>query len=98
MSQELFDQKILDQIEERRMALKLMLEQVSKLRIDTARMQLEYLKLYKPQILEMLEPLQTVSEDPSARDNNDMLMNDDVKSREGQRSPSREWEDVSRTK
>lgn len=62
---------MLDRIGKARMELKLRLEQVSKLRIDCARLQLGLLKLYKPQCLEILEPLRIVSEGPSARNNND---------------------------
>ncbi|GAB1865776.1 hypothetical protein CAJAP_06855 [Camponotus japonicus] len=57
-----FYQEMLDEISKAQMELKIKLEQISKLRIDCARMQLELLKLYKPQCLEILEMLQTVSE------------------------------------
>lgn len=55
-------QEMIDEISKAQMELKIRLEQISKLRIDCARMQLELLKLYKPQCLEILEMLQTVSE------------------------------------
>ncbi|XP_029169113.1 uncharacterized protein LOC114939054 [Nylanderia fulva] len=61
MSEEELPQKILERITKAQMELKLRLEQVSKLRIDCARMQLELLKLYKPQCLEILKPLEIVS-------------------------------------
>nr|XP_012230379.1 PREDICTED: uncharacterized protein LOC105676788 [Linepithema humile] len=54
-------EKIISQLNKTHMELKIRLEQVSKLRIDCAKMQLELLKLYKPQCLEVLEMLLTIS-------------------------------------
>ncbi|XP_029672741.1 uncharacterized protein LOC115241223 isoform X1 [Formica exsecta] len=64
-------QEMLDQINKAQMELKIRLEQVSKLRIDCARMQLELLKLYKPQCLEILESLRIVSEPAGPPGNDD---------------------------
>ncbi|XP_011699359.1 PREDICTED: uncharacterized protein LOC105456771 [Wasmannia auropunctata] len=49
------------QINEAQMELKIRLEQVSRLRIDCGRLQLELLKLYKPRCLGILEMLRDVS-------------------------------------
>ncbi|XP_011877807.1 PREDICTED: uncharacterized protein LOC105567503 [Vollenhovia emeryi] len=49
-------------VNEAQMELKIRLEQVSRLRNDCARLQLELLRLYRPRCLEILELLQDVSE------------------------------------
>ncbi|XP_050461001.1 uncharacterized protein LOC126856498 isoform X2 [Cataglyphis hispanica] len=92
-------QEIFDQTNKAQMELKIRLEQVSKLRIDCARMQLELLKLYKPQCLEILESLQIVSEPVSPPSNDDDDDEDTIGLRIDEKSSEvlRANEDVSRT-
>ncbi|XP_036142898.1 uncharacterized protein LOC105835900 [Monomorium pharaonis] len=54
-------EEMIRRISEAQMELKIKLEQVSRLRVDCAKLQLELLKLYKPQCLEILEALQDIS-------------------------------------
>ncbi|KYN05150.1 hypothetical protein ALC62_03950 [Cyphomyrmex costatus] len=60
MSEDSYEE-IIRQINEAHMELKIRLEQVSRLRIDCAKLQLELLKLFKPQCLEILEVIRDIS-------------------------------------
>ncbi|KAL0105009.1 hypothetical protein PUN28_016560 [Cardiocondyla obscurior] len=70
------------QLNDAQMELKMRLEQVSRLRVDCAKLQLELLRLYRPQCLEILETLQDNSGSGNSVDlNNDavgLLGNDQV--------------------
>ncbi|XP_012061878.1 PREDICTED: uncharacterized protein LOC105625147 [Atta cephalotes] len=54
-------EEMICQLNEAQMELKIRYEQASKLAIDCAKLQLEYLKLYKPQLLQILEELRDIS-------------------------------------
>ncbi|XP_072762970.1 uncharacterized protein [Anoplolepis gracilipes] len=90
-------QEVLDEINKAQMELKIRLEQVSKLRVDCAKMELELLKLYKPRCLDILELLRIVSEPAAPPGNN---YDDVIESRVNHEKGSevlRANEDVSRT-
>ncbi|KAK2577842.1 hypothetical protein KPH14_001107 [Odynerus spinipes] len=55
---------ILPQIQKSDLRLKLILDEVSKMRVKCAQMQLEILSLYKPECLEILELLREIEQDP----------------------------------
>ncbi|XP_032678316.1 uncharacterized protein LOC116847429 isoform X2 [Odontomachus brunneus] len=57
-------EEVIHQINKAQTELKIRLEQVSKLRIDCVKMQLNLLQLYKPQCLEILEMLRDISTPP----------------------------------
>ncbi|KAL6260299.1 hypothetical protein P5V15_007831 [Pogonomyrmex californicus] len=63
--------EMIQQINEAQMQLKIRLEQVSKLRTDCAKLQLELLKLYKPECLEILEMLKIFESVDSFGSNDD---------------------------
>ncbi|XP_011636006.1 uncharacterized protein LOC105426463 [Pogonomyrmex barbatus] len=66
--------EMIQQINEAQMQLKIRLEQVSKLRTDCAKLQLELLKLYKPECLEILEMLKIFESVDSFGSNDDNVM------------------------
>ncbi|XP_018339130.1 PREDICTED: uncharacterized protein LOC108746700 [Trachymyrmex septentrionalis] len=88
-------EEIIRQLSEVQMELKIRYEQASKLAIDCAKLQLEYLKLYKPQLLQILEALQDISASADSVDPpND---GDGIESRDNQGNEVlRADEDVSR--
>ncbi|XP_014471648.1 PREDICTED: uncharacterized protein LOC106742850 [Dinoponera quadriceps] len=57
-------EEVISQLTKAQIELKARLEQVSKMRIDCVKMQLELLKLYNPQCLEILKMLREVSAPP----------------------------------
>ncbi|TGZ52122.1 Uncharacterized protein DBV15_07687 [Temnothorax longispinosus] len=79
MSKNSFEETI-RQTNEAQMQLKIRLEQVSRLRIDCAKLQLELLRLYRPQCLEILEMLQDISVpvDPFGRNGNIVESRDNI--------------------
>ncbi|XP_018317641.1 uncharacterized protein [Mycetomoellerius zeteki] len=87
-------EEIIRNINEAHMEVKIRLEQVSRLRIDCAKLQLEFLKLFKPQCLEILEELQDISAPADSIDCND---GDNIESCDNQGNEVlRANEDVSR--
>ncbi|KAH0950797.1 hypothetical protein HN011_007150 [Eciton burchellii] len=65
-----FYQETAAQINKAQIELQIRLEQVSKLKIECTKLQLELLKLYRPRCLEILETLRdaSASADPADRD------------------------------
>ncbi|XP_018392898.1 PREDICTED: uncharacterized protein LOC108771969 [Cyphomyrmex costatus] len=93
MSEDSYEE-IIRQINEAHMELKIRLEQVSRLRIDCAKLQLELLKLFKPQCLEILEVIRDIS---VPADFIDLNNGDGIESRDNQGNEVlRANEDVSR--
>ncbi|EGI61743.1 hypothetical protein G5I_09971 [Acromyrmex echinatior] len=72
------------QLNEAQMELKIRYEQASKLAIDCAKLQLEYLKLYKPQLLQILEELQDISASVDADSVDPPNDGDGIESRDNQ--------------
>ncbi|XP_018059900.1 PREDICTED: uncharacterized protein LOC108694751 [Atta colombica] len=87
-------EEMIRQLNEAQMELKIRYEQASKLAIDCAKLQLEYLKLYKPQLLQILEELRDIS---ISADSVDPPNDGDIESRDNQGNEVlRADEDVSR--
>ncbi|KYM89086.1 hypothetical protein ALC53_02469 [Atta colombica] len=74
-------EEMIRQLNEAQMELKIRYEQASKLAIDCAKLQLEYLKLYKPQLLQILEELRDIS---ISADSVDPPNDGDIESRDNQ--------------
>ncbi|XP_071571402.1 uncharacterized protein [Temnothorax nylanderi] len=97
--EDLFDRAdhLIHQINETQMKLKIRHEQVSRMRMDCAKLQLELMRLYRPQCLEILEMLQDVSVpvDPFDRNGDIVESRDNVQVVQGN-EVLRTNEDVSR--
>ncbi|XP_011060608.1 PREDICTED: uncharacterized protein LOC105149714 [Acromyrmex echinatior] len=90
-------EEMIRQLNEAQMELKIRYEQASKLAIDCAKLQLEYLKLYKPQLLQILEELQDISASVDADSVDPPNDGDGIESRDNQGNEVlRADEDVSR--
>ncbi|XP_011329119.1 uncharacterized protein LOC105274565 isoform X2 [Ooceraea biroi] len=93
--EETFYQKTIAQVNKAQIILQTRLEQVSKLKIDCAKLQLELLKLYKPECLKILEELRDIS---ASADSADESGNGDGDGDDGQSRNNREVDNEDRSK